>query len=161
VIEVVDAVAELLEPWTPSEPMERDGSRTVVAQSGVTVDLNSTEPTVWRPNTLYLWVESDTHNLAGVGNPPEEREDFTITAIYVLDAGDEEAKQRRTRSVSEGLDQKAHEYAAAIAANRSKYAAGGPAPWQHLQSVLDNDLLRAFNVRGIGLRIEGYRYLRG
>jgi hypothetical protein len=160
-IDLIDAIAELIEPWTPAEPTERRGIREVRAQSGTVVDLNAAEPFSWEPNHLYLWDEGDIHALAGVGNPPEEQERFSIAAIYVADSGDEEAQRRRTRTVSAALSQKRHEYAAAIAANRSKYATGGATPWAHLESSLDADLLREFNVRGFALRITGYRFLRG
>lgn len=160
-IDLIDAIAELLEPWQPDQPRLRDGSYEVRAVSGVVVDLNAAEPTSWQKNHLYLFVEADTHALAGAGNPPEEQERFSIAAIFSADSRDEEAKQRRTRAVSESLLAKQHTYAAAIAANRSKYASGGATPWKHLESSLDNDLLREFNVRGFALRINGYRFLRG
>lgn len=159
-LDLIDAIAELLEPWQPDEPRLRNGSLEVAAQSGTVVDLNAAEPVIWQPNHLYLWDEGDQHALAGVGNPPEEREVFEVTAIYVADSQDEEAKQRRTRAVSEALDLKRHEYAAAIAANRSKYVSGGATPWSHLESSLDADFVRDINVRGFALRITGYRFLR-
>lgn len=160
-MDVIDALAELLEPWAPATPVDRNWSRTVKANSGTVVDLNGAEPILWEANHLYLFEDGDQHALAGVGNPPEERELFSIVAIYVADSGDEEAKQRRTRAVSEALDVRRHGYAAAIAANRSRYATGGATPWQHLESSLDADFVRNFNIRGFALRISGYRYLRG
>jgi hypothetical protein len=164
VLDIVDALAALLEPWpvTPGPATDAAGSRTVKANSGVVVDLNAAEPVIWRAGTLYLFEELRDHRLAGVGNPPEVHEHFGLRAILALDAKDEEAAQLRRRDVSALVDTKTEAYLAAIAAHRSIYGAGHPSvgqptPWAHLAAASDADSLRTFQVRGVALRINGYR----
>lgn len=157
--DVLDAIAGILEPGTASPSTDSDGSQTRVATSGVVVDLNASEPMVYRTNHLYLWTELDQYNPEGAGSPQiSVREDFQLIAVFAGDAGEEEAQQQRTRAVSDALDAKATAYLAAIAANRSRFADLSASPWQHLQAVVDHDLARLFNVRSVAVRITGYRF---
>lgn len=157
---MIEPLAKLLEPWLAVPgPAEPDGVRTVVATSGTTVDLNGSSPFVFKPNWLYLWPVSDQHQLNEIGNPPKEMEIFELTALYVADSKDEEAKQVRTRAVSAALDVRGHGYLDLIRRNRSRYEAGTEAPWHNLVGRLDPDTVRNFNVRGIALRIGGHRFV--
>jgi hypothetical protein len=150
--EVVDGLIAVVEP----EP------------TAVTKDPTLMRPYEWQANTLYGFPSGiDDHALAGVGNPPQERENFETTLVFVLDRGDEEAKLQPRREVSVDLYDRAHAYAGRVAANRSRYAddywvaplQGQPTPWQHVASQIDFSYLDDFNARGFGLIVRGYRFL--
>lgn len=157
-VEVNDALAFLLEPWdlVPG-PVDVRGSRTVTAQSGVVVDLNMARPELFEPGHLYVWPTEHRHTLEGAGNPPEEACRFTFTALFVMDREDEEAQVAFRRDVSVALDDKAHDYAAAVAGHRTKLEDGSPAPWDHIATTIDHGATRTFGVRGIAAMIGGYR----
>lgn len=153
-LDLIDAVAALFEPWTaPTVPVERDGVRTVAADSGVVVDLNGSRPFEFEANHLYLWPMADVHELVESGNPPVEQERFELQVLFVADSADEEAKQIRRRAVTAALEDKAHGYLALVRQNRSKHP-----DWQHMTGRLDHDTIRNFNVRGAAVRLAGYRY---
>lgn len=160
--DVGEAIAKLVEPWpdVPGPVTSAEGVRDVTAVSGVVVDLNMARPNEWEANRLYVWPLLHQHPLAGAGNPPEEREDFTFQLVYVADRASEEARIQARRSVSDALDEKGHSYAAAIAANRSRYAAGTPAPWGHLATAIDHNTTVTFGVRGIGVLVAGNRFVQ-
>jgi hypothetical protein len=158
IMEIGDAIAELLEPWdTGTAPATLDGRRFAIANSGVVVDLNMTRPELFEAERLYLWPTSHQHTLAGAGSPPEEICRWAWTALYVADRQDEEAQVSMRRDVSDAMDEKAHDYAAAIASHRSRLADGSPAPWGHIETSIDHGANRTFGVRGIAATITGYR----
>ena len=149
-IDVVDGLRNLLEP-TP-------------ATTGVTLHNNAAAPLQsemdFSAGSKHLWVYmvEDTHELAGVGTPPEEREVFEVHAMFVIDDTGEREQGARLRTISIELDTKTHAYTAIIAANRSKYLAGTPAPWANLAtSVSSLEDYRGLDARGFVLRITGYR----
>lgn len=156
---MIEPLAKLFEPWVGDPVTDSEGSRKIKADSGTTVDLNGVEPFSFLKDTLYLWPVADSHELFESANPPRTEERFEIVALYAADSKDEEAKQRRLRTVSEALDAKGHAWLDLIRRNRSRYEAGTPAPWKNLVARLDPDTIRNFNVRGIALRVAGYRYL--
>ena len=162
--ELGEALLALVEPW-PEDPgplTTVDGRRSTRALSGVTVDLNVARPYDPDPDTLYGWFVNEAHQLAGVGNPPEERENFTFQILYSVDRLGEEGRATHRRDVSDALDAKAHVYAAALAANRSTYQSSGePTPWQHVQTTSILRDTTTFDVRGFSLIATGYRYLQG
>lgn len=160
--ELGEALLALVEPWpaVPGPATAVDGSRTVVADSGVAVDLNLARPYDPDPDTLYGWFTTETHALAGVGNPPEERENFTFQMLFSVDRIGEEGRATHRRDVSDAIDSRAHAYAAALAANRSTYAvSGAPTPWDHVQTGPITRDITTFDVRGFALVATGYRYL--
>jgi len=143
-IEVLDAVLELLEP---------DGS-------GVRRDHSAAPPFDYQPKTLYGWVSDDTQDIFSTGVPqPCVQENFELSLIYSGVDDADQAARLKSRALSVELDTKAAAYAAAISANRSRYANGTPAPWQHLTARIDHDLVADRDVRGIGMRVRGYRFL--
>lgn len=156
---MIEPLAKLFEPWTGDPATSAAGVRTIKADSGVMVDLNGSQPFTADANWLYLWPGPDSHELSELGNPPKELERFDLTALYVADSKDEEASQQRKRTVSEAIDTKGHAYLELIRRNRSRYEAGTEAPWHNLVGRLDFDTIRNFNVRGVALRIAGYRYV--
>lgn len=147
-LDVVDAIRNLLEP-TPGAVTVHDNA---AAPLDAEVDIAANEQHLW------VWLVEDTHELSGAGNPPEEREVFEIDAMYItVDSGERE-QGKRLRSVSQSLDTKLHAYTALIAANRSRYANGTRAPWDHLAtSVSSLEDYRGLDARGFVLRITGYR----
>lgn len=159
VIDLIEPLAKLFEPWPGNPTTDPEGNRSIAASSGVTVDLNGAQPFTYAANTLYAWATSEEHPLNESANPPKELEVFEVAFVFVADAGDEEPKQRRRRTVSDALDAKAHSWLDLIRRNRSRYEGGAEAPWHHLAGRLDPDLVRNFNARGIALRVSGYRYV--
>lgn len=158
--ELAEAMARVMEPWTDAPAEDAEGSRTVVADSGARVDLNMRRPVEHDPNTLYLWPTTHAHSPEGAGNPPEERENFSLQALYVVERLGEEPQLRARRDVSDALVERAELYAARIRANRSQYANGSPAPWQHaFVAAIQHDTAVTFGARGIGLLVSGYRYI--
>ena len=162
--ELGEQLLKLIEPWpgVPGPATDQDGRRTVTATSGIVVDLNLARPYEPAAGTLYGWFTTEQHLLAGVGNPPEERELFTFQVLYSVDRLGEEGRATHRRDVSDAIDARAHAYAAALAANRSTYAAdGSPTPWSHVQTTSILRDTATFDVRGFSLVANGYRYLQG
>ena len=159
-----ETLLALVEPWgpDPGPQTEVDGRRHVVADSGISIDLNLARPYDPDPDTLYGWFVNEQHQLAGVGNPPEEREVFTFQILYSVDRLGEEGRATHRRDVSDAIDARAHAYAAALADNRSTYRESGePTPWQHVQTTSILRDTTTFDVRGFSLVATGYRYLQG
>jgi len=140
VLDIIDAILELLEP----DP-------TVVGK-----DTTAERPFDWAPNTLYVYPVLDIHADGDMGDPPSIRENFTVDAIYVADGQGEEATRTRSRDVSLELDAKAHAYADILAAARFR---GPGRPWEDARvTSVDWDRLRQIDVRGVAVRITGWRY---
>lgn len=155
-----ETLAGVLEPWTdPPATDASTGRRKAVTEDGTIVDLNMVRPLEYVPGTLYGWPTRHVHELAGAGNPPEERELFAFQYLYVTDRLGEEPRLWFRRDVSDTLDARASRYAAAIAANRSRLN-GVPAPWNHIASEIQHDTTVTFRVRGIGVLVSGYRIVR-
>lgn len=155
-----EALAAVLEPWTDAPVTDAStGRRTATTDDGTVVDLNMARPLEYVPGTLYGWPTTHRHELAGAGNPPEEREVFAFQFLYATDRLGEEPRLWFRRDVSDRLDARAGRYAAAIAANRSKVD-GARAPWDHLVSEIQHDTTVTFRVRGIGVLVSGYRIVR-
>jgi hypothetical protein len=151
-LDLIDALRNLLEP-TPGA-------------TGVTVHDNAAAPL---QNELdisngekHLWVylTEDTHELAGVGTPPEEREVFTLEALFVVDDTGEREAGQRLRTISTELDTKVHDYTEIIASNRSRRV-NNVTVWDHLASSVSSlEDYRGLDARGFVLRITGYRLRR-
>ncbi len=151
-LDVVDGLRNLLEP-TP-------------ATTGVTLHNNAAAPLQsemdFSAGSKHLWVYmvEDTHELAGVGTPPEEREVFEIHAMFVIDDTGERESGERLRTISVELDTKTHAYTAVIAANRSRRVANVTV-WDHVASSVSSlEDYRGLDARGFVLRITGYRLRR-
>jgi hypothetical protein len=144
-IEVIDALRELLEPTDAI-----DESR---SENDVILDRSCAQPFEFVANTLYAWEELRRQVPAGTG---EIREDFEIRFVYVSKAS-EEAGSKRNRDVSIALDAKADGYLELI-----RNFANIP-PWDsgNIQATVDADMIRQLEVRGIGIRVIGYRMVTG
>lgn len=157
-IDVIDALMLLLEPGGSIDPT--NSLRTTT--SGVIAVHTAARPPQpeMTPNHLYCYPVADRHVTIGAGDPPDEREEFTVEALLVVDREDEEPKLTARRDVSSTLDTKAHAYLAAVNANRPRN--GAVAPWEYLTSAsVDWDRLRSFAVRGVPLRVSGWRNTEG
>jgi hypothetical protein len=115
-----------------------------------------TTPLTSRSNTLYVYPITGLLGEPDVGDPPSLREDFVVEAVYVADNQGEEANRRRSRDVSVELDAKAREYTDLLARNPFR---DGTHPWEHARvTSVDWDRLRQLDVRGIAVRVTGWRY---
>lgn len=140
-LDVIDALRALLEP----------------SPSTVTKDDTLERPFDWKANTLYLYPVLDMHVDPESGVPPSVRENFTLEAVYVADSLGEESRKERNRAVSVALDAKAHAYADILAQNSTR--AGSTRPWDYIRvASVDWDRLRQLDVRGVAVRITGWRY---
>lgn len=154
-LDLIDDLLELLEPGGAMDAVT--GIRT--ATSGTSVDHTGAQPfeLEFAPDRLYAWPGRDSHETFEAGDPPSIRERFEVIAYYVADSGDEQAASRRLRSVSTALDTKAHAYMAIVAANQAPTGPG--APWGNLGGEINPDVVRGFDVRGVALRLTGWRQL--
>ena len=146
-MDVLDAILETVEPggaMNPDTAIRRATSGTEVDHTGArpfSIDLG--------PERLYGWLTEDRHLTFETG--PAYRENFAFSLLLVLPAG-EQADAQRSRSLSEAIDTRAHLLLDRIAAN----ATAGP--WMELGGGIDDAALTGFSVRGIGLRVSGWRY---
>lgn len=140
-IEIVDALRELVEP---SDPV-RDG----YALSGIMVDRTASRPFDFEPNTLYAWEETSTHVSIGTG---EVREDFAVLLVFVAASRGEESLYARDREVSEALDERRTSYMNAL-----RHSAGRAGLWDYVLGTSLPDYLRQFEIRGVAVRASGYR----
>lgn len=136
-LDVVDGIRELLE----------DGS-----DATVSTDDSGERPYDWTPWTLYVWEESSAHTSIGTG---EVREDFVVVAAIAVPNDGEESVGVRSRAVTERLDAKRNQYLDAIRRHtdvgpwRDGYLAGASVP----------DYLRQLDLRGIAVRVTGWRII--
>lgn len=153
-LDVLDGVLILVEPGGVIDP----DTSIRPATSGTTVDHSGAAAfnLEFDPDRLYGWPTADRHEVFEAGDPPSERERFTLDLLYVADSRGEQAASRRLRSVSEAVDAKAHGYLALIAAHKALGTL-----WDDLRGEINPDTIRGFNVRGVGLRLTGWRYLQG
>jgi hypothetical protein len=141
VLDVTDALLALLEP----------------APSTVVKDDTAERPFEWVANTLYAYPVTDVHVDPETGAVPTVRENFTVEMVFVADHAGEEAKRERDRDVSVLLDAKAHAYADILARNSTR---GAGRPWDYARvASVDWDRLRQIDVRGVAVRITGWRYV--
>lgn len=150
-IDVVDAIRDLLEP-----PSDADES---VSVNGIAIDRTCAMPFEFRPETIYAAEASDVRTLeetmletAG-GTIGVERQTFGVTLLYVVDGEGENAELRRSRAVSIRLDAKRNEWLRKVREHRI-----GPV-WDHLQGSSDVDFVRQLQVRGIAVRLTGWRFV--
>lgn len=134
-ITIIDALQALVEP----DP-----------ETGPTIDDAASQPFDFAGNTLYAWEENSMRRSIGTGG--EVREDFTIVLVYCSEAA-EEAWSQRSREISIALDAKRTAYLDAIRSHE------GVGPWGYISGASDPDFVRAFEVRGIAVRVTGWRIL--
>ena len=141
-LEVVDALRSLLEPDPDL------------------VDDTAEMPFEWQPGMLYVF--EDESNWSRLDTGGMIREDFVIMAVYVRPA-DEAPLAKRSREVTEALDARRVRYLTTIADNPSMGAASGdpdePPLWSHIMGASLPRYLRELEVRGIAVRVVGYRLM--
>lgn len=121
-----------------------------LVKGDATVDEALSMPYDFEPGVLYVWEEARDHRSIGTG---EVREEFEIVAVYVTGNEGEAAIAQRSRDVTAKLDAWA---TAALDAVREN--AHVP-PWAsgNIRASTDADFLRQLGVRGVALRVSGYR----
>lgn len=117
--------------------------------SGVHVDDSGADPFVYKPNTLYVWWDSDEEIEL---SPELSQQNFVARAVFTVAALDEEPRHRRRRDVSIALDTKRKEYL-------SRIGAANDVEWEHLAGSADWDATRGFEGRGFAMLVTGYRLL--
>lgn len=140
-IDVIDALVELLEPAGPGRILD--------------VDDSAAQPNEWKPNTLYGFPVADRFEQAGTGaidRAGEIIERFEIRLVLTAPNPGEEPSGGRDRDVSLKLDSKADEYLTAIVTHETGQA------WDNLTATVDHDWLRQFEIRGVSLVCSGYRF---
>ncbi len=107
-------------------------------------------PYEWKPDTLYVWEESSNHEPFESG--PVVRENFVIVAA-IAERTNEEARGERSRETTEALYGHRDRMLDLIRLNRSVGL------WEdgHLRAESVPGYLRQLEIRGIALRITGYR----
>jgi hypothetical protein len=150
VLDVLDSLLELAEPGGEIDP----ASSLRVATSGSHVDHTGARPLAidLDADCWYGWLLSDRHETFEVGNPPSEREVFAFAVLYVA-ASSEQAKEARSREVSDLIDGRAHGFLGRLAGKRSNLPV-----WSEAEGAIDQAIITGLSVRGVGLRVTGYRY---
>lgn len=146
-IPVVDAIRDLCEP-----PDQADDTRSI---AGVLIDRTCAQPIGdAQPNTIYAWEAACRERPIGTG---EVQQDFEVTVLYIVDGKGEEGVLQRSREVSEALDERRAAYMKLV-----RDFANIP-PWDsgNIQATSDADFIRQLEVRGIAIRVTGYRLVTG
>lgn len=140
-IEVVDALRELVEPTDPVDETH--------SLYGTKLDRAAARPFEWEADTFYAFEESSAHVSIGTG---EVREDFTIFLVYCAGGNGEESLLKRSRETSEALDERRTRYMDAL-----RHSAGRPGLWAYVLGSSLPEYLRQFEIRGVAVRAVGYR----
>lgn len=127
---------------------------TLETDATVTKDRSGRVPDTFEPNTLYVFPDgsSDTRIFNMETGPPSV-EEFHLLAVFMADAGMEEARQERSTTVSEGLSSKRDLYMQRLSAVKSCDL------WDQIEADVDSDWQTNFEGRAVALRINGYRFL--
>lgn len=144
-IEAIDAMREMLEPPDPAKPE--------FSMSGLAIDSSCAQPLDPAPWTVYAWEETSRQHSIGTG---EVQEDFEFV-IVATEPASEAADVERSRDVSVALDDRRETWLKLI-------RNGGPGrPWANgsLQAMVDADMLRQLGLRGLAVRVTGYRIVTG
>jgi hypothetical protein len=151
-IDVVDGIRELLEPAS-IDP--------AVSVNGVKLDDTGAMPFEFEAETLYVVAQTDQRTLAETiretsdgSTEGVEQQNFSIVALYVVSGEGENSQGRRSRNVTLALDQKADDYCRLVRSHRTNGDL-----WHHLQAAVDHDFVRQLQIRGIAVRLTGYRFV--
>lgn len=117
--------------------------------AAVAKDLTEAKPFAYAPQTLYVYPERVSEVPIETG--PTRRQDFTVRVELTGPDLGEEASQQRDQAVSAFLDGRRGAYFAAVRANERG------ARWDHLRAAEDPNGPATLQVRGIGLRLSGYK----
>lgn len=144
---MLDALMDLASPGGAVDP----ASSLRVANDGAVVDHSGARPfsVDLESDRWYGWLLEDTHRHVETG--PAAREDFAFGLMYVAEAS-EQSEQARARAVSELMDQRAHAFLGRLDANDANGI------WLGASGAIDQSVITGFSVRGIGLRVTGWRF---
>lgn len=148
-IDVVDGIRDLFEPPSTLDPE--------LSTNGVAIDRTCAEPFEKIANTVYAWEAACRETSIGTG---EVRQDFEVDVLYVVDNLGENAIALRSREVSEALDTKRSAYMKLVR-DHANMGFGDRLGAGDMQATSDADFLRQFEVRGIAIRVTGYRLVTG
>lgn len=137
VLDIVAALRDLCEP-DPTPP----------ALPTVIKDLAGAQPFAWTPGTLYVYPTRNVETPIETG--PTARQDFTVTAVYVDDSG-EEPDQERDPAVSARLDAKRDAYMAVARTHRTTTV------WHHIRAAEANRSPRTLQARAVAIDFSGFR----
>lgn len=146
-LDVLDAILNVGEPGGAVDP----ATSLRTATSGATVDHTGARPFSIDlvADRWFAWLLEDVHRNPETG--PAVREDFAFAVLYVDDAG-EQAAQVRSRATSQQMETRAHGFLDRLAAQQAN------ATWLDIRGAIDRAVITGFSVRGIGLRVSGWRY---
>ena len=142
-IEIGDALIELLEPSGASRTVE--------------VDDSFAAPNDFAENTLYAFPTTHSFERVGTGAADglgwgEVQERFAIRIVYATKNTAEEPQGTRERDVTVTLEAKAEEYVDKILRSQTGDQ------WDNLAVIVDHDFLRQFAIRGVSLVVSGYKF---
>lgn len=129
------------------------------ASAAGTADDSCADPVAWGADTLYVFEAENGDLHEPVGDGSEDRELFEVIAVYIADAAGENQMTARHRDVSVALDQRKEAYLRAVRENRTMLDDGGVELWADLRGRADMGFVRAIQVRGVAVRIAGYRFI--
>lgn len=138
-----------------------------VASLDATVDDSCADPVAWEANTLYAFEsegEADVHEPEGDGSI--DREIFEVTLVYISAADDENRMGPRHRETSVTLDAVKEAAMTLIRGNRERSTTDPDSGatvqlWADLRGRGDMGFVRALNLRGVAIRVRGYRFIPG
>lgn len=142
-IEIIDGLRELLEPTDPVDETR--------STNGLILDRTCSQPFDQAPSTVYAWEESCSHVSIGTG---EVQERFEVIFVLTLDNEGETSIAQRSRDVSIALDAKRKEWMRLIRLHKNLFDGD-------LAASSDADFLRQLDLRGIAVRIAGWRLITG
>lgn len=122
----------------------------LVDESGLPSDDTAEQPFDFTAGTLYVWEESSVQRPIDTGGV---REDFVIMAA-IPERTSEEALGKRSRETSLALD--AHRNRMLYLIRHHASVAGF---WDHIEGASVPSFLRQLELRGIAVRISGYRII--
>ena len=119
------------------------------------VDDSCSQPNEWAPNTLYVFPISNRFERIGTGSfdaVGEAQQRFSLRAVYSIPNSGEEPTGVREREISEIIQAKVDDYILKILTRENGQL------WDNLTATVDHDYLRQFDVRGVSIVAEGYRF---
>jgi hypothetical protein len=132
-LDIVNAVRDLLEPDEPGRPV---------------IDETGEQPFTWSEDTLYVYPIANAETPIETG--PVVRQDFGLLAVYVAGSHEEPAMERQA-SVSELLDGKRARYMDAVRANQVTET------WHHSRASERPNPPRTLQSRAVAIEIRGFR----
>lgn len=128
-----------------------DALRAMETDPSVEVDASGQRPEFFRPRAFYAWLDREERRSVEAG--PGEREEFTVTLVYVAENQGEEAQLQRQADVTDELSSKRDGYLAWIRDHEATPT------WDHVAGDSDMDFVRTFEGRAVAVRADGYRFV--